>query len=102
MLHATAIIEGCKTKKLIWDAPLAVTWRHTACCFRAGIGLAANALISKSCRAGEKPAPPHAKSQVEATFAPATKWLFAARTSHAPKNGQNGGFDCLEETQLLV
>jgi hypothetical protein len=36
------------------------------------------------------------------TFFEKQKWLFAARTSHAPKNGQNGGFDCLEQGHILV
>ena len=76
--------------------------RRTVRFVQAGIGLAANALNSKWRRAREKVAPLHTKSQVEATFASVTKWLFAARTSHAPENAQNGGFDCLEERQILV
>jgi hypothetical protein len=31
--------------------------------------------------------------QDEEAFLRGTRWLFVARTSHAPKNGLNGGFD---------
>jgi hypothetical protein len=87
MLHATPIISVCKRKNVIRRRLLVAAMRHAVRFFQAGIGLATNALISKSCRAGEKPAPLHAKSQIEATFARGTKWLFVARTSYAPKNG---------------
>ena len=50
-----------------------------------------NAVIRRAETADE-----HTKSSVEETFFEKQKWLFAARTSHAPKNGQNGGFDSLD------
>jgi hypothetical protein len=41
------------------------------------------------------------QSQDGESFPRGTRWQFAARTSHAPKNGQNVGFDRSGKSKLL-